>query len=1259
MNSLKKYVFVLGALLYLTPLFSIAQTADFHGDVLTGCPPSLVVHFTDTSVGATSWLWNFGNGNTSTVQSPADAVYTHPGVYTVSLTINGSVTKTRTDYIVVYENPNVNFTPNVTSGCTPLNVTFTNSSTAGSGAITSNSWVFGDGDSNAGTSPAHVYTIPSTYSVTLTVTNQYGCHTSVVKSALINAKGPAVNFNANTTNFCQAPASVNFSNNTTGKAPLSYQWNFGDQTPVVNTPAPSHIFTTANNFDVSLTATDGDGCSATLNKPAFITIGNEPGVNFSLSAIKACIGQEITVTNQISVPVTAHLWDLGNGSQSSDLNTSVKYTQPGFKNVTLIASLPSGCEVSVVKRVEVLFDPIPDFATTEACGRKITFENKSKFAGSFAWNFGDNATTFENAPVHVYAAAGVYTVKLTAYNELNCPISIEKEVTVHGNPVASILPDKANSCDEPSLAGCAPFTILFKNNTISTLPLNSIRWTFGDNTNSSLESPSHTYTAAGTYNVMLIVVNSLNCRDTARAVVKVSATAPKANFSVNKTEVCVNEKIAFTNTSVSSDFWCWDFGDNSTDNAMSPEHIYKEPGTYTVTLTAKNAGCSDKIIKTQLIKVKDPFLEFAVVKDCANPYDIMLVNTSKDFTEFVWDFGDGTTNNNVTSTPHHFQATGEYNVKLTIKSLVTGCTVKDSSRVIIQDIRSDFTPAANPVCKNNLVAFTDQSEFAVSWAWDFKDGTTSQLTNPVKAFDTPGDYNVSLTVTDSDQCSDTKIIPIKVANIQGAFGSTATSTCTDLTVNFNDASQASPAIQSWLWDFGDQTTSTDQNPQHVYHQLGSYPVRLTLQNAEATCSILLTDAIVFTNPAPDFSAPKSAICVDEVITFLNKSTLAQTFLWDFGNTKTLTSPTPTMRYTAPGKYTVTLKATDQYGCEKSIVKTNFLEVLQPTADFEALQTSAECPPLITTFKDKSSADVTTWSWNFGDGQSSVLRNPVNTYQIPGIYDVTLEVVNYAGCSAKYKVDGLVSLGGPYGDFAVTTQYTCVNDAISFVATATNTAKYIWDFGDGTVLDTDKSEVSHTYSNPAPANLSLTLVDNKGCKVVVGKGKKVDVKGKPEVDFDFDPEYPFEKEVIVFTASLKEQLDLVWKFDEEETPGSSTIEKAFDVYGTHHVVLSGYTSDGCAGVMEKDILVQGDVKMIPNVFTPNGDDQLNATFWIEDVEKGFWELRVYNRWGQQVYKGQEYKNDWEGKDMSTGVYYYHLINMYRKSKDYKGYIQLIR
>ena len=154
--------------------FSFAQVPDFNADVTSGCSP-IVVQFSDLSTGSPSaWNWDLGNGNTSTQQNPS-AIYSTPGTYTVSLTINGSLSITKTEFITVHNDPIVDFSADTQSGCTPLSVSFNDNSTSVSGALTSWEWVFGDGGVSNEQNPEHTYDQAGNYSVTLTATNQFGC----------------------------------------------------------------------------------------------------------------------------------------------------------------------------------------------------------------------------------------------------------------------------------------------------------------------------------------------------------------------------------------------------------------------------------------------------------------------------------------------------------------------------------------------------------------------------------------------------------------------------------------------------------------------------------------------------------------------------------------------------------------------------------------------------------------------------------------------------------------------------------------------------------------------------------------------------------------------------------------------------------------------------------------------------------------------------------------------------------------------------
>ena len=209
----------------------LAQTpvANFTASPISGCSP-LIINLQDLSSGnPTSWAWDFGNGNTSTLQNPTAAYFT-PGSYTVSLTVtnlNGSNTLTRSQYITVYENPVVNFTSNTTSGCFPLPVQFSDLSTPGTGN-TNVSWLwdFGNGVTSTLQNPLITYAVAGTYSVSLRVTNDKGCtklhsHTNYITVT------PGVNaaFTHTQPTVCSAPANITFTNTSTGPPTLSYLWD--------------------------------------------------------------------------------------------------------------------------------------------------------------------------------------------------------------------------------------------------------------------------------------------------------------------------------------------------------------------------------------------------------------------------------------------------------------------------------------------------------------------------------------------------------------------------------------------------------------------------------------------------------------------------------------------------------------------------------------------------------------------------------------------------------------------------------------------------------------------------------------------------------------------------------------------------------------------------------------------------------------------------------------------------------------------------
>jgi PKD repeat protein len=1257
----RKFIVTVSLMLSIASI-CYAQQANFTADVTSGCAP-LTVKFTDTSTGAiTGWAWDFGNTNSSSLKDPS-AIFSTPGAYTVKLTaFAGAASSTKTLTINVRANPTADFAVDKTSGCSPLTVNFTDKSNPGEGASAQWTWVFGDGGSSTDQHPHHVYNTPGGKNISLEVKNQYGCKNIVTKSSAIQVQGPKAGFNADTKVFCQVPATVNFSNTTTGDAPITYAWDFGDGKTSTQKD-PSSTYTVAGNYNPILTATDAHGCIGKAS--ILINAGSEGGLEVIPSASKLCIGRTLSFTVLADVPITSYEWTFGNNTSSSIANPSLEYNKAGNYIVTLKAQLlGKSCQSIVTIPIQVLDDAVPSFTYTVDCNYKVTFTNTSTKATRISWELINLATTSENKFSYIYPGVGDYNVRLTAYNGLDCSTVLNRTIHVSGKPIAAFKPAEPQGCGQ-SLSGCAPFALQFTNVSVSESTFTS-KWSFGDaaTSTSTAVSPAHTYTTAGTFTVNLEIKNTAGCVSTTSSTVTVSSTTPVAKFSVSKSNACAQEPLRFTDLSTNANFWCWDFGDGATSNEQSPFHSYQKPGTYTVKLVAKNAGCASIFQITNAVTIKDPFVDFKIVKSCADTYTIQLVNLATNFTSVQWDFGDGTiTSSNVTT--HKYAATGNYIVALTAKNSTSLCSVTSSINVSIYDVKADFVVDNPKPCKDAPVTFTDKSQSAAKWQWTFGNGLVAATQNATTQYSQAGQFTASLFAYDADNCMSTKSVTIDVLDINGDFNFSGTSTCDKLTIQFHDLSSATPAIQTWLWDFGDgKPTSNATDPLHVYTAKGSYPVKLTLTNGNGTCSFIRYDAVTFTVPVPDFTTFTRGGCIGMPIQLINQTTDAITFVWSFDsdNMTTSTDVNPRVTYPAIGDYDITLKATDQYGCEKGITKPKYLSITQPVADFEAYNTSSDCPPLISRFEDKSAGSISTWTWNFGDGENTSLTNDTQTwtYLRPGIFDVSLLVTDVNGCTDKKVKSKLVDVGGPYGNFvASTATQFCLYDSTSFIATTTNAIIHRWDFGDGNVVDLSDSTASHIYSKTGPFQVALLLIDANGCQVVADGSTQIIVQDTTAIDFTY-PSCIFTDEGSFLQANPPvDSLGYEWFVDQQSVGTGPTLPLTLSTSGDHQVILKAINKIGCPSSLIRNIPVQGDVYKVPNVFTPNEDDDINRRFEVQGIERSSWDLFVYNRWGRPVFHDKNYVNTWDGGDLSTGVYYFVLQNTICPTKNHKGPVSIAR
>jgi len=335
-------------------------------------------------------------------------------------------------------------------------------------------------------------------------------------------------------------------------------------------------------------------------------------------------------------------------------------------------------------------------------------------------------------------------------------------------------------------------------------------------------------------------------------------------------------------------------------------------------------------------------------------------------------------------------AQGEWKLKVTDDDDALIGTLQSWSLIIEEELPpiANFEGSPRRDSCPLTVQFTDKSERNITnWSWDFGDGETEtykQKQDTIShTYNDPGVYTVSLTVTGPGG-SDTKTIPDYITAIPPTadFVGDPNSGCKPLTVQFTDKSEG--RIDKWEWDFGDQGTSTQQNPSHTYQNPGVYTVSLTVTGPGRCGSDTKTmrDYItVVPPPAADFVGDPISDnnCAPLTVQFTDKSEgEIDKWEWDFGDGVTSTQQSPSHTYQHPGVYTVSLTVTGRCGSDTKTMRDYITVIPPPTADFVGDPNSG-CKPLTVQFTDKSEGEITSWLWDFGDGGTSTLQNPTHTY----------------------------------------------------------------------------------------------------------------------------------------------------------------------------------------------------------------------------------------------------------------------------------------
>ncbi|MEZ5194871.1 MAG: PKD domain-containing protein [Bacteroidales bacterium] len=772
---------------------------------------------------------------------------------------------------------------------------------------------------------------------------------------------------------------------------------------------------------------------------------------------------------------------MDNGTVFTNPNPVHNYSFPGIDIVKLAVTNSVGCIDSTEHEVRIDSLPIADFTFGPGCaGIETCFTDKSipnsDSISSWFWEFGDGGTSILKDPCHIYLSADTFYVKLTVTNSNGCA-SAPKSDTL----VVKGVPDAAFSAPPT----CLNDTTFFTNETDTVgLQIDFWEWTFDDpasglNNTSNLMHPNHLFTHEGEFSVKLKTGAYDGCIDSTINIIVVDSL-PEADFIMPDT-VAMGALVVFDDISVphGADIYLriWDFGDGTGANNPNPViHTYAEPGNYTICLTITDIkGCIDTLCQTITVSAL-PQADFWYQSDTTlitEFFDHSFPDTIQ-VADWFWQFGDisafGADTSHLQNPQYQYPQSGWYYVNLKITDNYGG--FHDTTKAVYagKAIVSYFTN--EDVCFGDSLLFIDESHSPISasfegWHWDFGDGSDFTYSEKVDSlyhyYELPGVYTVTLvtsaTVNDG-LLTDTLYKDVYVFNAPVAyFDTTELLVCKGTPIIFSDSSYTIDAdsVTSWHWDFGDSNFSDLEEYPHIYSDTGNYVVTLTVATSHQCIDSVKANSMVAI--APDISFRIENACINSPARFIPDETTVKItdWWWDFGDkynsgdTSSLSSPSHT--YTRVDLYNVTMTASS-FGCDKVEQKAFIVKPI-PFSDFTLIPNFQNVQGK-TSFTNNS-IYASHYLWDFGNGETSTVADPIEIYEKDSTYLITLISYNQDGCADTSRYELLVFFRGLY--FPTAFSPNNPNEGISkFTPKGVNLREYlvqVFDMGGNLMWESDK------------------------------------------------------------------------------------------------------------------------------------------------------------------------------------------------------------
>ncbi|MEO7962131.1 MAG: PKD domain-containing protein, partial [Ginsengibacter sp.] len=1021
-------------------------------------------------------------------------------------------------------------------------------------------------------------------------------------------------------------------------------------------------------FSVTLVAIN-NGCSDTLVMPNYVHI-KAPIARFKHS--NTCDDPGHVVFTDRSIGADSWNWDFGDGSTSASQNPVHDYIVSGLYAVALtVVNNTTGCEYTKIDTVSVLKEKA-DFTSsvTAVCkNTPVLFNAINSIPGnisSYIWKYGDGAinSATTNSISHKYKTSGTYNVTMILNIKNGCADTIVKPLAIKvDGPTAVFRSENAGACQNTVVA------FIDSSYADGTHPIQQWQWNWGDGITETLPVTAfqHTYTAPGDYSVSLKVTDDNGCTDSIIHINTVVISKPIAAFK-GDTLSCTSNVISFKNLSTGPSLkYLWNFGDGSTSTQLNPTHLYTSEGIFSVSLSITDLyGCGDFISKPNFVRIGNAKANFAASDTFGScpPLVVNFDNTSTNYANYTWDFGDGTTSSALS--PSHFYSTpGTFKAILKIDG-PGGCTDEKSVTIRVKGPIGSFQytniSGCNPLQTNFKAATTKSTTFV----WDFNDGNTSVTTDSIVShqYKTAGVYLPRMILVDTAGCKIPIIGPdsIKVFEVFASFNSSKKLLCDSGLISFSGTSTGNDVIANYTWDFGDGKNSNLANPVHGYTATGIYTPKLFITSANG-CK----DSAIMAGPLKIVSSPqidiggKTAACAPALLTFKGlvskPDTSSLSWKWDFanGNVSTLQNPAG-QNYPDAGSYSIQAIATNSSGCSATSIKVAqayALPKLQPGVDTTLCKGSSI---------SLKANDAQTYSWSPARYLSCInCAGPVSRPDSAIRYFVTGRSIR--GCISTdsvfidVKLPGKVQVGG--------SDTLCRGSSVQLVATGAEI--YTWT----PALGLNNPGISSPMASPDTTTIyKVTGSDSKGC---FSSTAFIPVRVYP---------VPVVTAGVNVTLNAGKSTDITPKISGDVTgvlwsPSTGIIRRNYPGITVQPSETTEYTilvknEGGCFASDRVSVFVMCDNAnvFVPNTFSPNGDGANDVFYPRGSGVINVKNFTVFNRWGEVVYQRANFTANnasagWDGtfkgKKLAPDVFVYALevICINNQSLMFKGNVALIK